>query len=94
MARIALRALVAVVLIAVGWSVGHAQGSPPTFNLAIDAPIGDTSIQCKRGCELFFLRDGSPTASNHFTLSCKGDGETRRCSGTLSGGIVTPPLPK
>ena len=39
-------------LLALGWTVGYAQRSEPQFTLLIDAPAGETTIECASGCAL------------------------------------------
>ena len=88
MTRIALRLLVAVCLIAVGWYIGLAQSRQTQFfSLSIDAPIGSTTLRCE-GCELFSWRDGHATASRRLTLTCSGP---QPCFQTI-GGAMTGPL--
>jgi hypothetical protein len=52
MMRTLIRAVLAVALLAVGWTVGRAQTtySAPDFEVA--APVGETVVECVRGCEL------------------------------------------
>lgn len=49
MKRNAMRLLLAVGLIGMGWVAGRAQGSVPDFELRIDAPEGRTNVECVRG---------------------------------------------
>jgi len=52
MERTGLRAAAAVGLIALGWTIGKAQSRQPDFELMVNAPGGDTRIECVRDCEL------------------------------------------
>ncbi len=56
MKRIALRLFLAGGLIGMGWTIGRAQASSPDFELRIDAPGGETSVTCVRGCELAWIQ--------------------------------------
>src|SRR5687767_6913094 len=90
MTRAALQLVLAVVLVIIGWSAGQAQGKALYFDLSIDAPVGETTIRCTRGCEFFVLKQGQPTASSQFTLACQGDAGPKGCSGGVAGALVPP----
>jgi hypothetical protein len=51
-ARTAIHILVTVILAFLGWTLGRAQTSAPAFELVVDSPGGETTIECVRGCEL------------------------------------------
>lgn len=88
MTRIAVRLLVAVALVALGWLIGRAQSvGPQFFSLTIDSPVGSTILRCN-GCELFSWTEGHSTAQRQFTLACGGP---QTCSQTI-GGAPTGPL--
>lgn len=92
MVRIALRVIVVAILVMIGWSVGRAQERPPIFSFTIDAPIGETTIQCESGCEFYSLRQGHPTASSQFTFPCVAEGGRQRCSGRFGVGALGRPF--
>ena len=75
----------AVVLVFVGWVAGRAQTSAPAFELLVDAPGGETTIKCVKGCELSWVErglnpDAAPTPA--FTYRCTAP----RCSSGRVGG--------
>ena len=87
MARVLLRAIVAIALLATGWAVARAQTPQPDFELIVDAPGGPTTITCVRGCTLMWIErginpDNAPHAS--FSFSCTG----ARCSSSKVGGWI------
>ena len=87
MARRVVRVAVAVALIGCGWAVGKAQ-TRPDFELIIDAPPGETSVRCVRGCELMWVERGvNPNAmpQSTFTFACRGE-RLERCSSARIGG--------
>jgi hypothetical protein len=49
MARTFCTALIALSLIGAGWTIGQAQSRQPDFELIVNAPGGDTTIECVRG---------------------------------------------
>lgn len=73
----------------IGWAVGKAQTPAPDFELIVNAPGGDTTIECLRGCTLQWWERGPnpnsvPTAK--FSYSCSGS----RCSSGRIGGWRRP----
>lgn len=77
----------AVVLVGLGWVVGATQSSPD-FELLVDAPGGQTTIECVRGCNLAWVERGinsNATPSGTFTFSCTAG----RCSSARVGGWLT-----
>ena len=54
MKRIVVRIAFAVALVGLGWSVGRAQSVRPDFELIVNAPSGEITLECKRGCGLTF----------------------------------------
>ena len=94
MERIALRVLLAVLLVGVGWSVGQAQGSGPNFEIRIDAPEGRTNVECVRGCQLSWVERMVPEnvkpEKTTFTYSCSNSANGRCGSGRIGGWIVKP----
>jgi hypothetical protein len=83
---------VALALVALGWAAAKAQTAKPTFELLIDAPEGETVIECARGCELSWVERGiNPNAQplSQFKYSCTNS-RTGRCGSGHVGGWITP----
>ncbi|MCU1327963.1 MAG: hypothetical protein JWN34_3333 [Bryobacterales bacterium] len=83
--RIVVQSAIAVILMFVGWAVGKAQTPAPAFELIVDAPAGETTIACVKGCDLVWVERGlnanaSPTPT--FTYRCTSP----RCSSGRVGG--------
>jgi hypothetical protein len=89
MRRFASRLAIIVTLVGVGWAAGRAQTPPPEFELVVDAPAGETTVTCKRGCELVWAERMSPNAARQptFTFKC-GGASAKRCSSATIGGWV------
>ena len=91
----ALRFVIAVALAGTGWAVGRAQARVGDFELAIDAVVGTTTVECIRGCSLLGNRDLTLVAKQPkatYTFGCSGPGQERcaaRVSGFLSPGSST-----
>jgi hypothetical protein len=88
MTHTSLRIAIVAVLLAIGWMAGRAQTSAPNFELVVNAPSGETTIECVRGCELAWVERGlnlnsSPMQS--FKFSCSGTSDSR-CSSFKVGG--------
>jgi hypothetical protein len=83
--RTIAQSVIAVILLFVGWAVAKAQVSAPAFELVIDAPRGETTIKCVRGCELVWVERGfnaNTSAMPSFTYRCTAP----RCSSGRVGG--------
>lgn len=85
-----MRLFLAIGLFAVGWTAGYAQRAQPEFLIAIDAPAGQTRLECISGCELLGARDlespsAGPTATYQF--SCSGS-SAARCMARVAGWLV------
>jgi hypothetical protein len=68
-----------------GWAVGRAQSAAPDFELVVNAPGGETSIECVRGCDLKWVERGPNPNSGlmtKFTFSC---GASECSSGRIGG---------
>jgi len=81
------RVVWAIALVALGWTVGAAERSEPEFMLAIDAPVGETRVECLSGCRLIGARDlPNPRASQLkvYAYGCTGRG-VPRCGATVAG---------
>ena len=88
MTRKPFLAAAAVGLIFMGWVAGRTQTGAPDFEFTVDAPSGETTVECVRGCELLWIERGpAPTAghSKKFVYSC---GAVRCGSGRVGGWIV------
>jgi hypothetical protein len=94
MKRTLIRAVVAVALLAVGWTTGRAQAPfpAPDFEVVIHAPVGETVIECVRGCELFWVERGGPGPGAEpgptFQFGCKG-ASVQQCGSGRIGGWIT-----
>ena len=89
MARTSLRIAMAAALAGFGWVAGHAQTSEPHFEIVVNAPGGETTIECVRGCKLAWVERGvnsNATPGPTFTFSCGGT----RCSSGKVGGWNNP----
>jgi len=87
MARTALRVALALGLLGTGWVAAKAQTSGPTFELQVDAPGGETTIRCVRGCKLAWVQRGvNPNAAPQLTFEYRCTGA--RCGSGLVGGWV------
>jgi hypothetical protein len=87
MRRASIRLIAIAAFICLGWVAGRAQPTEPTFELVVDAPVGETSIRCVRGCELSWVERGrSPNAQTMptFTFTCTSP--SGRCSSSRVGG--------
>lgn len=85
----------ALALFGLGWAAALiAQNSKPDFEIVVNAPAGDTTIECVRGCNLFWVErglipNGKPEAK--FPFGCSGVGGTvvSRCSSGRVGGWIS-----
>jgi hypothetical protein len=80
-----LKIVLACGLIASGWAAAKAQPSSPDFELVIDTPGGETTIECVRGCGLAWVERGlnaQATPTRMFTFACTGS----RCGSGRVGG--------
>jgi len=87
MIRRSLRIGIVAALIGIGWMAGKAQTSQPDFEFVVNAPSGDTTIECVRGCSLSWVERGlnpNAGASATFKYSCSGE----RCSSGKVGGWI------
>ena len=84
------RALWSFFLVGLGWAVGNAQRSKPQFMISINAPAGETRVECVSGCELMGSRDlGNPNAGRLkvYTFGCSGSRD-QRCGALVAGWLV------
>jgi hypothetical protein len=78
----------ALILLGLGWTVGYAQRPEPEFVIAIDAPVGETRVECMSGCTLMGARDlGNPNATQMkvYDYGCSG---AQRCEAKVAGWLV------
>jgi hypothetical protein len=74
----------------VGWTAARAQTSEPHFEIVVTAPSGETTIECRRGCELAWVERGlnrHSTPMQTFTFTCDG---VSKCSSHRVGGWIKP----
>jgi hypothetical protein len=67
------RLLTAAALVAVGWTLGHAQVTQPDFEIYVTTSGSGTKIECLRGCNLAWVERGlNPAArpSQTFSFQC------------------------
>ena len=86
-----IRLVVACALVALGWAAATAQTPAPAFELIVDAPEGETTITCTRGCQVSWVERGinpndRPRAT--FSYSCRGSSSGRCGSGHIGGWIT------
>ena len=88
MRSMAIRIAVALGLIGVDWAAGRAQTSGPDFELVVNSPKGEVTVQCVRGCELAWTERGVNVRAarmSTFTFECEGTGPMRCPSGRIGG---------
>lgn len=81
------RVVWALMLIGLGWTVGAAERPQPEFMIAIDAPAGETRVECLSGCKLLGGRDlPNPRAGfmRVYSYSCTG-ANVQRCGARVAG---------
>jgi hypothetical protein len=84
MKRMVIQCVVALALVLGGWVMGRAQPVAPDFTLSVDAPGGETTVTCTKGCVLQGGRDyGNERAGYIVTYSYKCGGG--RCGATVNG---------
>jgi hypothetical protein len=91
MRRTACRVLIAAGLMTLGWVAGSSQASQPDFELVINSPQGETTVECRRGCALAWVERGDPAARTPmptFSYACTGGGPGQRCSSARIGGWI------
>ena len=88
MTRALIRLAIAAALVGAGWAAGQAQTSEPDFEVIVDAPVGETTIECARGCALALVERGlnpSSVPMQKFTFKCTS---VSRCSSRRVGGWI------
>jgi len=86
--RTALRLLVAVALVVVGWYVGSSQAREGSFLLKVDVPPGGMTMSCER-CRLLSWPEGHAQSNATLTLACADD----TCPHAIGGVLVAEPPP-
>jgi hypothetical protein len=87
MRRMLSRLAIAAALVTIGWAAGRAQTTEPTFEIVVTAPGGNTTVECRRGCELSWVERGlnsNARAMQTFTYGC---GASTCSSGRIGGWI-------
>ena len=92
MIRASLAIAIAATLVGTGWIAAKVQISEPDFEIVVNAPAGETTITCVRGCDLAFVERGvnpnsKPMPTFRFMCSRTADS---RCSSMKVGGWVQP----
>ena len=90
MRRTAYRVLMAAGLIALGWAAGSSQTSQPDFEIVVNSPVGETTVECRRGCALAWVERGDPatkTSEPTFSYECGGPAAQRCSSGRIGGWV-------
>ena len=90
MRRAVLRTLMALALVALGWAAGKAQTAAPDFELVVNSPSGETTVECRRGCELAWVERGVNPAAKLMPTFMYGCSNTPngRCSSARIGGWI------
>jgi hypothetical protein len=82
--KVAIRTLLVLVLVFLGWRLGRAQTSTPDFVLRVETAGGHTKVTCEHGCALRWFN--GPT-----TLEPKADFDfgctENTCKATIHGFI-------
>ena len=88
MKQLALRIVLVSALVGLGWVAGQTQATQADFELEVSSPNGSTTITCRRGCGLQFIR-ASPNkvhAQPSFTYECNS--HSGRCGGVVQGWVI------
>jgi hypothetical protein len=84
------RIVVGLILVGLGWVAAKAQAPAPDFEIVVNAPTGQTTVQCVRGCTLMWIARGiNPNSQPQpsFTFSCTAP---QGCSSSRVGGWLAP----
>jgi len=89
--RVILRLVIACALVGMGWAMAKAQAhaTPPVFEFQVDAPGGETTVRCLRGCALMWVERGiNPNSrpTSEFSFNCTA----ARCASGRVGGWADP----
>ena len=89
MKHVTVRIVVAIALIGTGWALARAQTTEPDFELVVYAPVGQTTVQCVRGCEMAWIERGVNSEARPmptFSFGCTNP--AGRCSSYKIGGWI------
>jgi hypothetical protein len=89
MARLFIHSVVALAFMGAGWAAARAQASSADFEFVVTAPVGETRIECVRGCTLAWVERGTPNGSDDPTFWFSCSGAATRCSSGRVGGWNT-----
>ena len=79
----------ALALVAFGWAAGKAQPAQPDFEIIVNSPAGETTVECVRGCEMAWVERGvNPAARPMPTFTYQCGGTAGRCSSSKIGGWI------
>jgi hypothetical protein len=73
MQRVLIGSAIVFGLTGAGYVAGRAQAATPAFEITVDAPGGETSVRCVRGCTLTWVERGvNPNSKQipEFQFSC------------------------
>jgi hypothetical protein len=87
----AYRVIIGAGLIALGWVAGHSQTAQPDFEILVNSPKGETTVECVKGCALAWVERGDPatkTPTPTFSYACRGGDSEQRCSSARIGGWI------
>jgi hypothetical protein len=90
MFRVCLRIAIAATLVGMGWMAAKAQTPEPDFEIVVNAPSDETTIECVRGCELAWVERGLNPHSvpmQTFSFGCIGSPHPRCPSHRVGGWI-------
>lgn len=88
------RLLLAIVLVGIGWTVARAQAPLPDFELVVDAPEGETTVDCVRGCQGLAWTERMvpgtvpPATRTVFSYACRNAANARCGSGRIGGWLM------
>ena len=89
MLRNCLRLALVALLVGLGWVAARAQTVQPDFEIVVTAPVGETTIECRRGCDLAWVQRGILPDTKMPTFTFKCGGSAVNCSSGRVGGWVT-----
>ena len=91
MRRVVFHVITAIALVGLGWTAAQARRQGPDFEIAVVAPVGQTTVTCVRGCALKWVeRTVNPDDSNaQSTFSFRCGGNWANCPSGRVGGWIT-----
>jgi hypothetical protein len=83
------RVFLGIGLLGIGWAVGYAQRPEADFMIKINAPAGNTSVECVSGCELLSEHDleSANGRMKTFAFGCTGSA-SKRCGAQAAGWLL------